>query len=88
MNTKLTVPAILFLFAAAAAAAESAPWYLWDSAFDGKTQCAQVSPGKDWTKIDGSFSNSSCSTPQSQFQDRQKKMLKIMSIYFSAKPAK
>lgn len=88
MNTKLTVPIILSLFAAAAAAAESAPWYLWDSALDGKTQCAQLSLGKDWTKVDGSFSNSSCSTPQSQVLDRQKKMLKVMGIYFSARPAK
>ena len=88
MNTTLTVPAILFSVAAAAAAAESAPWYLWDNALDGKTQCAQSSPGKDWTKIGGAFSNSSCSTPQSQFQERQKKMLKVMGIYFSAKPAK
>ena len=88
MNTKPAVPAILILSAAAAAAAESAPWYLWDSALDGKTQCAQFSPGKDWTKVDGSFSNSSCSTPQSQLLDRQKKMLKVMGIYFSARPAK
>ncbi len=88
MNTKPAVPVILILSAAAAAAAESAPWYLWDSALDGKTQCAQFPPGKDWTKVDGSFSNSSCSTPQSQLLDRQKKMLKVMGIYFSARPAK
>ncbi len=88
MNTKLTVPIILSLFAAAAAAADSAPWYLWDNALDGKMQCAQISPGKEWTKIGGAFGNSSCSASQSQVQDRQKRMLKVMSIYFSAKPAR
>lgn len=88
MNTKLTVLSILSLLATAATAAEPVPWHLWDNALDGKTQCAQFSPGKDWTKIDGSYSNSSCSTSQSRTADRQKKILKVMGIYFSARPGK
>ncbi len=88
MNTKLTVLAILSLFAATASAAELATWHLWDHALDGKTRCARFSPGKDWTKVGGSYGNSSCSSSKSQTLERKKKILRVMGIYFSARPAK
>jgi hypothetical protein len=88
MNTIPAVPAILSVFTALAFAAEPAPWYLWDSALDGKTQCAQFSPGKSWTKIDGSFKNSSCNTSQSQIAERQRKVLKPMGMNLTERPDK
>lgn len=90
MNTKLLIPApaLLFLFATAATAAETAPWYLWDSAPDGKTQCAQFSPGKDWVKIEGVYRNSSCSTRQREAMERRQKLLKVMGIYITTRPGK
>ena len=88
MNTKPVVPAVLSVFTALAFSAEPAPWYLWDSALDGKTQCAQFSLGKSWTKIDGSFKNSSCNTSQSQTADRQRKLLKSTGINFAERPGK
>lgn len=88
MNTKHLIPALLYGLATAAAAAETTPWYLWDSAPDGKTQCAQFSPGKDWIKVEGTYNNSSCSASPSQVMDRRQKLLKVMGIYFSARPNK
>ena len=65
MKAKLAVLATLSLFAVAAAA-DPAPWHLWKSRLDGKTYCAQTSPGEGWKKNDGSFSNARCRKLQSQ----------------------
>lgn len=65
MKAKLAVLATLSLFAAAAAA-ESAPWHLWKSRLDGKTFCAQTSPGEGWEKNEGAFSNARCRRLQSR----------------------
>lgn len=65
MKAKLAVLATLSLFAASATA-EPAPWHLWQSRLDGKTSCAQTSPGEGWEKNDGSFSNARCRKLQSR----------------------
>ena len=44
-------------------AARPAPWFLWKSKLDGKTYCAQASPGDGWEKTGGPFSDAHCQTP-------------------------
>jgi|WetSurMetagenome_2_1015567.scaffolds.fasta_scaffold393694_2 hypothetical protein len=65
MKAKLAVLAILPFFAVTANA-EPAPWHVWQSRLDGKTTCAQTSPGAGWEANDGPFSNARCRKVQTQ----------------------
>ena len=65
MNAKLAVLAILSLFAATANG-EPAPWHVWQSRLDGKTTCAQTTPGAGWETNDGPFSNARCRKVQTR----------------------
>ena len=65
MKAKLAVLATLSLFAVTAAA-EPAPWHLWQSRLDGKSTCAQTSPGAGWETNDGPFSNARCRKVQTR----------------------
>ena len=65
MKAKLAVLATLSLLAVTAKA-EPAPWHVWQSRLDGKTTCAQTSPGADWETNDGPFSNARCRKVQTR----------------------
>ena len=53
------------LFACALpATARPAPWYEWISRLDGKTVCAQTSPGYGWRQGRGPFPDARCIDPK------------------------
>ena len=61
-RTSLLVVALGTLLALALpAAAQPAPWYLYESKTNGRTTCAQTSPGEGWRRIDGPFLDGRCS---------------------------
>jgi hypothetical protein len=39
------------------ALAAAAPWYKWESLFDGTVICAQASPGEGWQQSAGRFNS-------------------------------
>ena len=95
MKAKLAVLATLSVFAVAAAA-EPAPWHLWESRLDGKTHCAQTSPGAGWEKNDGSFNNARCRKLQSRpsgilvsesqsEMERKNRVMGLFAIFVSAR---
>ncbi|WP_256079401.1 hypothetical protein [Massilia sp. YIM B04103] len=43
-----------------AALAAPAPFYLWQSNLNGSLTCAQTSPGWNWTRFSGPYSNAAC----------------------------
>ena len=45
---------------AATALAKPAPWYRWSSKLSGQTVCSQHSPGDEWQKSGGPFSDARC----------------------------
>jgi|GEM_PF-1423532 len=79
MNTKLVALTALLLFLslcvaalmlyAVAAYAEPAPWSLWKNRLDGRTHCAQSSPGKNWDNMGGTFRDPRCQTAQGRSID-------------------
>ena len=48
------------LCVAALAKAEPAPGYQWQSKLDGKTVCAQASPGAGWRQGNGPYKDPHC----------------------------
>ncbi|ANQ83970.1 hypothetical protein dqs_0902 [Azoarcus olearius] len=55
--------AAVLLLAPAVALAAPAPWHLWRSTLDGRTHCAQASPGPGWTHERGPYLDLRCSRP-------------------------
>lgn len=93
MNARLdliVLPALVVgaLIAVSVRAADALPWYLWESVQDGKTECAQFPPGKDWVRTGGAYGNSGCSPARNQSMDQQQKTLKAMGINFSSRSGK
>lgn len=43
--------------------AQPAPWYMWKSKLNGKTFCAQTSPGEGWERVGGPFKDARCEKP-------------------------
>ena len=66
---------IALLLSSAAARAEPAYWYQWESKFNGKMICKQLSPGEGWQQHAGPFYDARCtkevlktiSTPRKPF---------------------
>lgn len=85
----------LLLLQTTAASAESLPWHLWKNSVDGKIQCAQFVPGRDWDKIDGTFSDGRCRTAligsagnAASESGRKNRMLELMTIIVAARPGR
>lgn len=64
MKANPLISAVLVALVAAllptAALAGPGPWYLWKSRVDGKTFCAQASPGPGWFRDGGPFKSARC----------------------------
>lgn len=52
--------------AATAPHAAPAPWYLWRSLVDGRSHCAQSSPGPGWERERGPYRDLHCSRPAAE----------------------
>ena len=59
MKAKLAVLVILSLFSVGATA-EPESWQVWTNTIDGRTQCAETSPGDGWEKNGRMFSFARC----------------------------
>lgn len=62
MSKRLSL-ALLAIVASTVALAQPAPWYLWKSKLNGKTTCAQTSPGEGWDRDGGPFKDGNCKKP-------------------------
>ncbi|WP_312936029.1 hypothetical protein [Pseudomonas sp.] len=60
MHKRLTLSALLLLFAHTAIDAAPAPFYLWQSKLTGRYQCSQHQPGEGWVWHAGPFNNAGC----------------------------
>ena len=54
---------LLFLLFCLPAMARPAPWFMWQSKADGRTVCAQTSPGEGWIKVARPFRDAHCEKP-------------------------
>ncbi|GAB7126097.1 hypothetical protein JCM19000A_06040 [Silvimonas sp. JCM 19000] len=57
---RLTLCLLLTFMLSPPLSAAPAPWFHWYSKLDGKTACAQASPGSGWKQGDGPYRDAHC----------------------------
>jgi len=59
-SPKITILLLALVFCSTALLAKPAYWFQWESKFNGKMICKQLSPGEGWQQHAGPFYDAQC----------------------------
>jgi hypothetical protein len=67
-SCKIILLLLAFVFCSTALLAEPAYWFQWESKFNGKMICKQISPGEGWQQHAGPFYDAQCRKAVPKYQ--------------------